>query len=104
VSEILPTEEIGNPKSDAIKRMASTAQNTTDNANGQQVSRTMKNKEFGFTSKEELEQYIEKLIDDQDGLCAITGLNLQYDVKIIDNELLCSLDRIDSDGHYEPGK
>ncbi len=92
-----------NPKIDAIKRMAATAQNTTGGANGQQVSRTMKNKQLKFESKDELETYITELIDAQNGFCAITGLTLQYDGEAVDQELLCSLDRIDSDGHYEPG-
>lgn len=32
----------------------------------------------------------------------LTGLVLQYDGEADDRALLCSLDRIDSDGHYEP--
>ncbi|HLO39926.1 MAG TPA: hypothetical protein VK176_02810, partial [Phycisphaerales bacterium] len=35
------------------------------------------------------------------GLCAITGIRLEFDGEQDDDELLCSLDRIDSNGHYE---
>ena len=44
-----------------------------------------------------------KLLKDQEGLCAITGLRLGYDGDCDDKEVLASLDRIDSDGHYEVG-
>ena len=50
-----------------------------------------------------MEKYVSDLIDDQDGLCAITGIRLQFDGEEDDAELLCSLDRIDSSGHYVAG-
>jgi hypothetical protein len=87
----------------AIWRMVTTASGTASNANGQQVIRTLKNKDFGFGLKEELAQYISTLIDTQEGLCAVTGIPFQYDGEYDDVELLCSLDRIDSAGHYERG-
>ncbi|WP_375754299.1 hypothetical protein [Corallococcus exercitus] len=87
----------------AVVRMAMTAIGTTASSNGQQVLRTVKNKELRFASQHELEGYISALVDSQDGLCALTGLRLQYDGESDDPELLCSLDRIDSSGHYEAG-
>ncbi|WP_437534479.1 hypothetical protein WME79_09995 [Sorangium sp. So ce726] len=86
----------------AVVRMVRTAQATAAGANGQQVLRTVKNKDVRFASPLQFEQYVAALIASQDELCAITGLQLQFDGDDDDPELLCSLDRIDSDGHYEP--
>jgi thymidine kinase len=82
--------------------MMNTVKDTVRNANGQQETRTVKNKEMRFTESE-LTAYINRLIDDQDGLCALTGLRLQFIGEADNPELLCSLDRIDSAGHYEIG-
>lgn len=84
----------------AIWRMVDTAKKTVAGANGQQVLRTMKNKELRLT-EDELKAYLDALIDDQDSVCALTGIPLQFDGEHDDAELLASLDRIDSDGHYE---
>lgn len=69
-------------------------------SNGQQVSRTVKNKELRIP-EHELMPFLDALLKEQDGRCAITQLPLQYDGEEDDKEMLCSLDRIDSDGHYE---
>jgi len=94
---------IFNAKQRAAARMAMTARDTVLGANGQQVLRTMKNKELRFPNQQDRERYLIDLIELQEGVCAITGITLQYDGEHDDGELLCSLDRIDSDGHYEPG-
>jgi len=86
----------------AIYRMVDTAFNTVANSNGQQVLRTVKEKNTDFHAPA-MEKYVAALIDDQDGLCAITGIRLQFDGEEDDAELLCSLDRIDSAGHYVAG-
>ena len=86
----------------AIYRMVATVFNTVANANGQQVLRTVKDKRTDFHPPA-LEAYVSRLIDSQDGVCAITNIRLQFDGDEDDQELLPSLDRIDSDGHYEPG-
>jgi hypothetical protein len=90
-------------KQRAAARMAYTVEGTVANANGQTVLQTVKNKESRFSSRAELEKYLVDLIDLQDGLCIMTGLRLQFDGEETDKEMLCSLDRIDSDGHYEVG-
>jgi hypothetical protein len=82
--------------------MAHGAVATAANANGQQVTRNMKIKNFGFGSVRELEKYLDALLDAQDGLCAVSGLPMQYKDGD-DRWLRCSLDRIDSSGHYEAG-
>lgn len=90
-----------NSRQKAVARMAMTAMGTANFANGQQVLRTLKNKECRFASQQDFERYIAALIDIQERLCALTGLPLQFDGDHEDIEMLASLDRIDSDGHYE---
>ena len=80
--------------------LAATARQTAAGSNGQEVVRTVKNKEVHFRAGE-LEAYIEALIVEQKGRCALTGLAMQQFGRETDRELLCSLDRKDSDGHYE---
>jgi hypothetical protein len=90
-------------KQRAAVRMAQTARQTADGCRGQQVVRTVKNKDLRFADSRQFERFIAALIDAQDGLCAITELPLQFDGEHTDSEFLCSLDRIDSDGDYEDG-
>ena len=59
-----------------------------------------KNKEVHH-AREELVGVVEVLIDEQKGLCALTGLPLQWRGDHDDTDLCASLDRIDSNGHYE---
>lgn len=94
---------ISTPRQNAAARMSSTACNTTKASNGQKVQTTVKNKNFEFASQLELEEYILDLLESQEGLCAISGMTLQYDGQHDDSAMLCSLDRIDSDGHYARG-
>jgi len=70
--------------------------------NGQEVTRIAKNKEVEMSALE-LERYVDQLITEQDGLCAISGLPLEFHGAEHDQEMLCSLDRIDSGGHYAEG-
>jgi hypothetical protein len=90
-------------KQSAVVRMAMTARDTVAGANGQQVLKTVKNKELRFTSQLDFEKYLADLVNLQEGLCAVSDLRLQFDGEHDDVEMLCSLDRIDSDGHYEAG-
>lgn len=90
------------PLNGAISRMVKTMLKTVDNSNGQTVLRIMKNKNSSFTKKE-AENYLHELINGQDGLCAITGIRLQYPPDVSDPELVCSLDRIDSNADYQQG-
>lgn len=90
------------PQQAAIIRMMGTAKDTARNAFGQQVLRRIKNKEVRILDSE-FERHLNQLIEEQNGRCAITGLKLQFDGDHQDSQLLCSLDRIDSDKHYEIG-
>jgi hypothetical protein len=84
----------------SIIAMRLSVENTVKNANGQIVQRILKNKELRMTSHE-LERLIALLLDRQDNRCALTGIPFQFHGPDADKNLLPSLDRIDSDGHYE---
>ena len=88
---------------DAATRMAMTASSTSKYSNGQLVPKRIRNKEFRFPSDESLREYILTLVRRQRGRCAISGLKLLDDNNDTDPEMHCSLDRIDSHGHYEQG-
>ncbi|MCD1634446.1 hypothetical protein K7H91_11755 [Martelella mediterranea] len=89
------------PVQKSIADMAMQAEQTTKTANGQTVERIAKNKDFGFKDRQELECYLYDLLEAQANQCAITGLPLQFIGSHDDQQMLCSLDRIDSKGHYE---
>lgn len=81
--------------------MAQRAFATAAAADGRMVERRTKVKNFGFRDTQALEAFIAELYERQEGLCAISDLPLQ-DKGGDDPQLCCSLDRIDSQGHYEP--
>lgn len=62
-----------------------------------------KNKECRFPSQQALEAYIKELLASNQLICALTGLTMQVDGEVSDDALRVSLDRKDSDGHYERG-
>ena len=75
---------------------------TVFNSNGQVVPTTVKNKELHM-SDAELDKLIRELLGIQEDRCAITGLPLQFRGTQTDENMLPSLDRIDSKGHYARG-
>jgi hypothetical protein len=83
--------------------MADAAFRTTATANGQTTERTAKIKNMGFGSKVELQQYLTEMLNSQEGVCELTGLQFNLDQQEGDPQLRASLDRIDSNGHYERG-
>ncbi|NIY96570.1 MAG: hypothetical protein HWE39_12405 [Oceanospirillaceae bacterium] len=72
---------------------------TVFNSNGQVVPTTVKNKELRM-SDAELDKLIRDLLTIQEDRCAITGLPFQFRGAQTDDNMLPSLDRIDSNGHY----
>lgn len=86
----------------SIIAMRLSVENTVSNSNGQLVQRVLKNKELRMTSQE-LEAYIRQLLIQQGNKCALTGIPLQFQGQHEDKNLLPSLDRKDSNGHYEDG-
>jgi hypothetical protein len=85
-----------------IARMAMTAMSTAKGS-GAIVETVRKDKQFRFTDQFDLERHIAELLDAQESLCGLTGLAMVLDGEDGDAELRCSLDRIDSNGHYERG-
>lgn len=89
------------PREIAAARMARTMLQTVAQANGQIVESRMKvkNTTLGLTDCEAL---LRQKMGEQEDRCALTGLALGYDGDCDDPEMLASLDRIDSNGHYTP--
>jgi hypothetical protein len=86
----------------SIIAMRISVEDTVRHSNGQIVQRIVKNKELRMSSTE-LEKLIASLLDLQDNRCALTGIRFHFHGPDADKDLLPSLDRIDSDGHYEAG-
>jgi hypothetical protein len=86
----------------SIIAMRLSVENTVKNANGQIVQRVLKNKELRMTT-DELEKLIASLLDLQGNRCNLTGIPFQFHGPEADKNLLPSLDRRDSAGHYELG-
>jgi hypothetical protein len=82
-------------------RMVRTAEQTVLQS-GKEVIRVTKDKLFNFPSKADAQEYAVNLMKGQKGRCALTGLKLLRDEEPGDDQLRCSLDRIDSSKHYEP--
>lgn len=75
---------------------------TAFNSNGQVIATKVKNKELRMTDAQ-LDKLLRELLEVQGDCCAITGLPLQFRGTHSDENMLPSLDRIDSSGHYEHG-
>lgn len=86
----------------SIIAMRLSVENTVQGANGQTIERVVKNKELRM-SRDALEALIAQLLDLQGNRCALTGIPFQFHGGDADKNFLPSLDRIDSNGHYEEG-
>lgn len=105
ISEVISTCAItpSNDWSRTAQRMVKTAQQTANASNGQEMLQTIKNKNNAFISLEVFSQHVADLMVRQKFCCAITGIPLLPDDTLGgDEEMRASLDRIDSNGHYEP--
>lgn len=83
-------------------RIAMTVMETVG-ASGSLSLTQKKDKECRFPSSQALESYVGELLANNDLTCALTSLPMQADGEISDDALRISLDRIDSEGHYERG-
>jgi hypothetical protein len=90
------------PREKSVYEMMDSVLNTVRHARGQTEERHVKNKELRM-GKIALELLIKELLTRQEERCALTGLQLQFRGVHNDDNLLPSLDRIDSNGHYEKG-
>lgn len=84
----------------AIVNMRVMIEATVRGANGQQVLRTVKNKDLMMEGRD-LDELLRDLLKVQEDRCALTGIPFAFDGA--DPNLLPSADRIDSDGHYARG-
>lgn len=89
------------PRELAAARMSRTMLATVAQANGQIAESKVKEKNTTL-SLLECEALLRQKMGEQEDRCALTGLTLGYDTDCDDPEMLASLDRIDSDGHYTP--
>jgi hypothetical protein len=87
------------PEAAAADRMFRTMLKTVANANGQTVERVTKEKTTTL-SESDWNELWPKILQRQKGRCALTDLPLGFDTECADQEMLASLDRIDSDAHY----
>lgn len=87
----------GDGKAIALANIKYSILDTVQNANGQTVEVTVKNKDLKMLGSE-LDALLLRLLKQQNERCAITGLPFQYEG---DKNMLPSADRIDSSGHYE---
>lgn len=92
---------IFSPRELAAARMTQTLLDTVAGANGQLIERRVKEK-ITTLSKTEWEELLRTKMGEQQDRCALTDLPLGYDNECDDREMLASLDRIDSAGHYTP--
>ena len=79
-----------------IDRMLGSVESADRYSSGQIVERTVKTKELRMT-REELDELLRSLLDQQRDRCALTGIPFDNACR----DLRPSVDRIDSDGHYE---
>ena len=86
----------------AVVAMRYAVEETVRNVSGQIAERRVKNKELHMNAAE-LEKLIASLLDLQGDRCALTGIPFNFHEPDGDSNLLPSVDRIDSDGHYEEG-
>ena len=89
-------------KDRTVARMVAGAMETV-RASGPPSLKIPKRKSMTFGNEHEFVDYVDSLVEAQEGLCALTDLPLQFDGEQSDSALLYSLDRIDSDGPYGPG-
>lgn len=87
--------------SESIQQMIRNAR-IADGLSGTKRVSTSKIKKVKFGNDEAFSDFIKEKIIQQDGKCALSGIELQYRGLHSNNHFLCSLDRIDSSGDYEP--
>lgn len=84
-----------------IYRAVLTVEHTVANADGSVDERVRKLKEQ-LISSPELREHLADQYRQREGLCAATGLQMLLDNEEGSDDFRLSIDRIDSNGHYEP--
>lgn len=96
-----PGARLFSPKELSAARMTQTMFETVAAATGETKLTRIKVKETTL-GQQDCEALLLLKMGEQEDRCAITGLPLGYDRECDDKEMLVSLDRIDSSGHYTP--
>lgn len=96
-----PGARLFSPRELAAARMTQMMFDTVAKATGETRLARIKVKETSL-SQQDCEALLLLKMGEQEDRCALTGLPLGYDRECDDRELLASLDRIDSSGHYTP--
>ena len=99
---ILQRQLSSDPREKSIIAMRRSVEKGARDANEQIVERIVKNKELRMTQAE-LEDLLWSLLDTQNNRCALTGIRFDFAEVGADENLRPSVDRIDSNGHYEGG-
>ena len=86
----------------SVVAMRHSVEDTVRNAGGQSIERRVKNKQLRMSAAA-LERLLTSLLDLQGDRCALTGIPFHFHGPRADSNLRPSVDRIDSDGHYETG-
>lgn len=84
-----------------IWRAVNTIESTVAQADGR-IEETIRKVKQQMVSSLELREYLEDLYRQQEELCAATGLRMLLDGDEGSADFKLSVDRIDSNGHYEP--
>ena len=84
----------------SIVAMRQSVENTVRNANGQTVERVVKNKELRMTAAA-LTKLLRSLLDRQGNCCELTRIPFHFAGPEADDNRRPSVDRIDSNRHYE---
>jgi hypothetical protein len=96
------TSTSSSSRSSAIDRMITNANNAANQSGSESVT-IKKHKKVRFESDEAFKDYVQELIDQQQGHCKLSGLPFINDSDEAKSDYHMSLDRIDSDGHYKAG-
>lgn len=94
-------EQLKKGREKSIVEMRRSVESTVRNSNGQTVKRIVKNKELRGMTPEGLTDLIRSLLDRQRNRCALTKIPFHFAGPGADDDLRPSVDRIDSNGHYE---
>lgn len=93
-------ERIKENREKSIIKMVQSVKKTVHNSNGQTEERIVKNKELRI-SERELTTLLGSLLDRQGNCCKLTRIPFHFSGPDADDNRQPSVDRIDSNGHYE---
>lgn len=93
-------ERLKEGREKSIVAMRRSVEKTVRNDNGQTVERIVKNKELRMTAAA-LTELLRSLLDRQGNCCELTKIPFHFAGPEADDNLRPSVDRIDSNGHYE---